>query len=105
MRSILSRTTGRSVAASNSANFTVEEPPLIVRMEVSPGIVFCGTDATPVFRPGPSLRNGEFSLGFDRQQPVIFCQTLGLADRSDLDLIAGPPDGQVREPIIFRLAA
>src|SRR5206468_2588916 len=92
MRSILSLRIRRSEAASKSANFTVDEPPLIVRM----------TRVFAMSRPGG---HGQFSLGLDGEQPVIFRQALGLANRSDFDLIAAPPDCQIGQPVVLGFAA
>src|SRR5438034_4098111 len=52
----------------------------------------------------PRSRKRQTRFCFDFQQAIVFCQSFRLGNRSDLDLISGPSDGKVRQPVILRLA-
>ena len=38
------------------------------------------------------------------EQPIVFRQSLGLRDRADFDVVSGPADRQIRQPIVFSFA-
>src|SRR4051812_19078275 len=49
--------------------------------------------------------DGEVGGLFDFEEAVVFGEAFGLADGADFDLVAGPADGEVGEPVVFGFAA